>query len=141
MKTIVISKDGNVNIVGTRSNLDASNEHAEFDDMSSEGRIARREYRVDIDPDRLLAAIQKRGLHTTLLSKEAGYTSCYLSQSMKSKRISLSMLDVLRRHGIRKNEIGADYFPRKVEKTTAVEIDYDRLYEVIKQAMIDALKS
>ena len=52
------------------------------------------------------------------------------------------MLDLLRKYGISKNEISASNRSKtKKTRVSAGAIDCDKLYEVIKQAMMDALNS
>ena len=78
MKTIVVSKDGNVRVNGQTAKVtEEIRRHA----------VARRDPRVTMDPKKLDAALRSRGLKSSLLSKEAGYSHVIFLKHTSQRRL------------------------------------------------------
>ena len=113
--------------------------------------MARNMQKIEIDGQKLKNAILKRGLHTSVVSKELGCSKCYLDQHIKNNytlkttaialeqlyRIPLSEYEVVKVD----ESVKAAEEAKAIEKEDLKNLIFQATYKAVYMALEDAVKA
>ena len=113
--------------------------------------MARNMQKIEIDGQKLKKAILKRGLHTSVVSKELGCSKCYLDQHIKNNytlKTTAIALEQLYRIPLSEYEVvKVDEAAKEAEEAKALEMEelkniiFQSVYKAVYMALEDGIKS